>query len=88
MIGRDRGVEYRIYFNDHPKTHFTVIAEEGKFRYSIETIVGRVGLVDRVGTRKLSPSASVAIALIPDAVFARISQHSTLISLIERVIGN
>lgn len=62
LIGRDRGVEYRIYFNDHPKPHFTVIAEEGKFRYSIETIVGRVGLVERAGTRKLSPPASAVAA--------------------------
>ena len=54
----------------------------------VADLLGRVGLVERAGTRKLSPSASVAIALIPDAVFARISQHSTLISLILRVIGN
>ena len=38
LVGRDRGVEYRIYFNDHPRSHFTAIAEEGRFRYSIETI--------------------------------------------------
>ena len=38
LVGRDRGVEYRIYFNDHPRPHFTAIAEEGRFRYSIETI--------------------------------------------------